>query len=169
MAVCYRQLHSVPSRTTPKLDGYFPSKGPPKILQSGPGRGRYKSKPTLAGSGVCDGHTEITSSHFNYREVKGDLFSCSATASLAHCVSEDFHMGKGIAALFKKQFGGVAKLREQGVAIVFHTAKWNCMFVLRLFSCDFRCYNRGRCSLGERRALCLLPCEQFTTMFAHFY
>ena len=38
-------------------------------------------------------------------EVKGDLFeSCD---SLAHCVSRDFEMGKGIAVIFKKKFGVV--------------------------------------------------------------
>lgn len=52
---------------------------------------------------------------FTYSEVKGDLFTCPATASLVHCVSEDFNMGKGIATKFKKQFGGVADLRAQGV------------------------------------------------------
>ena len=56
-----------------------------------------------------------TASRCTYSEVKGDLFACPATASLAHCVSEDMHMGKGIASLFKKQFGGVAELRTQGV------------------------------------------------------
>ena len=47
-------------------------------------------------------------------EVKGDLFSCPSSASLAHCVSEDMHMGKGIATLFKQKFGGVGELKSQG-------------------------------------------------------
>ena len=47
-------------------------------------------------------------------EVKGDLFSCPSSTSLAHCVSEDMHMGKGIATLFKQKFGGVGELKSQG-------------------------------------------------------
>ena len=31
-----------------------------------------------------------------------------------HCVSEDLRMGKGIAVLFKKKFGGVEELQAQG-------------------------------------------------------
>ena len=49
-----------------------------------------------------------------FSEVKGDLFSCPSSASLAHCVSEDMHMGKGIATLFKQKFGGVGELKSQG-------------------------------------------------------
>ena len=49
-----------------------------------------------------------------FSEVKGDLFSCPDSASLVHCVSEDMNMGKGIAVLFKKKFGGVAELKSQG-------------------------------------------------------
>lgn len=42
-------------------------------------------------------------------EVKGDLFT--SKQSLAHCVSADFHMGRGIAVIFKKQFGRVEELK----------------------------------------------------------
>ena len=49
-----------------------------------------------------------------YREVRGDLFACPPSASLAHCVSEDLAMGRGIAKIFKKEFGGVKELKEQG-------------------------------------------------------
>ena len=49
-----------------------------------------------------------------FSEVKGDLFSCPDSASLAHCVSEDMHMGKGVATLFKRKFGGVDELKAQG-------------------------------------------------------
>ena len=48
-------------------------------------------------------------------ELNGDLFSCPATASLAHCVSEDMHMGKGIAVAFKTRFKGVTQLKAQGI------------------------------------------------------
>ena len=50
-----------------------------------------------------------------FLEVKGDLFSCPPTSSLAHCVSEDMAMGKGVAVLFKKEFGGVGELKAQGI------------------------------------------------------
>ena len=43
----------------------------------------------------------------------GDLFSCPETDSLAHCVSKDLAMGKGIAVIFKKTFGDVEELRAQ--------------------------------------------------------
>ena len=55
-----------------------------------------------------------TSRKLQLSEVKGDLFSCSDSASLVHCVSEDLHMGKGIATLFKQKFGGVGELKSQG-------------------------------------------------------
>ena len=44
----------------------------------------------------------------------GDLFSCDKSESLAHCVSRDLRMGKGIAVLFKKIFGCVDELKDQG-------------------------------------------------------
>ncbi|CAH1798937.1 unnamed protein product [Owenia fusiformis] len=48
-------------------------------------------------------------------EKKGDLFSCPENESLAHCISEDCAMGKGIAVIFKKKFGGIQELKSQGV------------------------------------------------------
>jgi len=45
--------------------------------------------------------------------VKGDLFSANEDVSLAHCVSEDFVMSRGIATEFKKRFGNVDVLLEQ--------------------------------------------------------
>jgi len=44
-------------------------------------------------------------------EVKGDLFSSSDC--LAHCVSEDLEMGKGIATSFRDKFGQVDVLKSQ--------------------------------------------------------
>lgn len=47
-------------------------------------------------------------------EVRGDLFSCApSTSSLAHCISADRAMGKGIATLFKSKFGGLDELQTQ--------------------------------------------------------
>ncbi|XP_066982552.1 ADP-ribose glycohydrolase OARD1-like isoform X2 [Macrobrachium rosenbergii] len=56
----------------------------------------------------------IRSERFEITEVNGDLFSCSETTSLAHCISQDVRMGKGIATLFKSKFGGVQELLDQG-------------------------------------------------------
>ncbi len=48
------------------------------------------------------------------KEVQGDLFTCSESSSLAHCISADARMGKGIATAFKKKFGRVHEIRSQG-------------------------------------------------------
>lgn len=48
------------------------------------------------------------------QEIQGDLFSCDASYSLAHCVSEDLKMGKGIAVAFREKFGCVEALKAQG-------------------------------------------------------
>lgn len=52
--------------------------------------------------------------HLSLSEVRGDLFTCPSKTSLAHCVSEDLRMGKGIATLFKAKFGRVSELKAQG-------------------------------------------------------
>jgi len=49
--------------------------------------------------------------HFNL--VQGDLFSVDEGVSLAHCVSEDFKMGAGIAVEFKRRFARVDELLSQ--------------------------------------------------------
>ncbi|XP_037087230.1 ADP-ribose glycohydrolase OARD1-like [Pollicipes pollicipes] len=46
-------------------------------------------------------------------EVTGDLFTCPSTHSLAHCISADCRLGKGIAAIFKRKFGGISELLAQ--------------------------------------------------------
>ncbi|CAG8610133.1 12088_t:CDS:2 [Acaulospora morrowiae] len=49
-----------------------------------------------------------------YKEVKGDLFKNSdQTDALAHCVSQDLRMGKGIAKEFKKRYNGISELKSQ--------------------------------------------------------
>ena len=57
---------------------------------------------------LSDGGTAL-----QFSMVRGDLFSCPGTASLAHCVSADMRMGKGIAVEFKKRYGHVEELKEQ--------------------------------------------------------
>lgn len=46
--------------------------------------------------------------------MRGDLFSCPDSESLAHCISADARMGKGIAVLFKNKFSGVDNIKSQG-------------------------------------------------------
>eukprot|EP01126_Amoeba_proteus_P006011 TRINITY_DN1207_c0_g1_i1.p1 TRINITY_DN1207_c0_g1~~TRINITY_DN1207_c0_g1_i1.p1 ORF type:complete len:172 (-),score=31.81 TRINITY_DN1207_c0_g1_i1:174-689(-) len=50
---------------------------------------------------------------FMLEEIVGDLFSCDRDTALAHCVSRDLAMGKGIAVQFKNRFGGLDCLRRQ--------------------------------------------------------
>ena len=47
---------------------------------------------------------------FSITEVNGDLFD--SEDSLAHCVSADFCMGKGIAKTFVENFKEVRQLRN---------------------------------------------------------
>jgi len=58
-----------------------------------------------------------TSSGFLLREVTGDLFTCPVTSSLAHCISRDYRLGKGIAKLFREKFGRVEELKKSGADI----------------------------------------------------
>ncbi|CAD7083230.1 unnamed protein product [Hermetia illucens] len=46
-------------------------------------------------------------------EISGDLFSASREYSLAHCVSADLRMGKGIALKFRDKFSQISKLKQQ--------------------------------------------------------
>ena len=47
-------------------------------------------------------------------ERKGDLFQLAPPhAALAHCVSQDLHMGRGIATHFRDTYGRVGQLRQQ--------------------------------------------------------
>ena len=42
----------------------------------------------------------------------GDLFSCSTQSSMAHCISKDCRLGKGIAKLFREKFGRIKELES---------------------------------------------------------
>jgi len=49
-------------------------------------------------------------------ELNGDLFEKTLAndyEAIAHCISEDCRMGKGIALNFKRKFGGVDELQKQ--------------------------------------------------------
>lgn len=54
---------------------------------------------------------------FKFDEKEGDLFSCPPSWSLAHCISVDAHMGKGIAVLFRDKFKGVDEIKKQGAKV----------------------------------------------------
>ena len=45
-----------------------------------------------------------------YREVCGNLFAQGHGQNLAHCVSADFKMSRGIAKIFRNRFGGIDEL-----------------------------------------------------------
>lgn len=48
-----------------------------------------------------------------FREINGDLFTTDDDVSLAHCVSQDLSMSKGIATLFRDRFGQINALKKQ--------------------------------------------------------
>ena len=72
------------------------------------------SYPKSSATSSLELQTTTSRNKLQLSEVKGDLFSCPTSTSLVHCVSEDMHMGKGIATLFKQKFGGVGELKSQG-------------------------------------------------------
>lgn len=52
-----------------------------------------------------------------YSEVQADLFSVDDTYHLAHCISCDAAMGKGIAVKFVSKFPALKKLRSQHLEV----------------------------------------------------
>ncbi|KAK7081300.1 ADP-ribose glycohydrolase oard1, partial [Halocaridina rubra] len=55
----------------------------------------------------------VRSERFQITEIRGDLFSCQDTTSLAYCISQDVRMGRGMATTFKSKFGGVQEIIGQ--------------------------------------------------------
>jgi len=51
------------------------------------------------------------------QEIKGDLFTADLKYTLAHCVGNDFLMGKGIAVEFKKRYKNVDFLKENSKGV----------------------------------------------------
>ena len=49
-----------------------------------------------------------------FKEINGDLFACPTSYSLAHCISCDAVMSKGIAIDFVRKFPTIAQLRSSG-------------------------------------------------------
>lgn len=116
------------AKPKPEFAGSTGSKKPPRV-QSGPlktvagkrgsGSGATPLPPCASAADPGGGRStnQVSGGEFKLRfsEMHGDLFSCPKTASLAHCVSADLRMGKGIASTFKQRFGGVDELKEQGI------------------------------------------------------
>lgn len=100
-----RQHISFPSVHTSSLSSRRPPHAPVSHAHD------PKSRKTEEGTSAKT--TASTPTKLKFEEVRGDLFSCPKTASLAHCVSSDLRMGKGIAVAFKKTFGGVEELKQQ--------------------------------------------------------
>ena len=53
----------------------------------------------------------------NVNEIVGDIFSTSSDTSLAHCVSADLKMSRGIALQFRRRFGQIQQMRQQEKSI----------------------------------------------------
>lgn len=66
-----------------------------------------------------------------YQERTGDLFSVEEDVSLAHCVSQDMSMSKGIATLFRDKFRKINELKEQSKKLTFDLIL-NRFFVLQM-------------------------------------
>ncbi|CAG7734044.1 unnamed protein product [Allacma fusca] len=54
---------------------------------------------------------------FTLEELEDDLFRQYPQFALAHCVSRDFRMSKGIALLFKRAFGNQDTLKSRGAKV----------------------------------------------------
>ncbi|CAH2221431.1 Hypothetical predicted protein [Pelobates cultripes] len=73
----------------------------------------YSLQPMAKLEGLGKIHHVTASQSNKINDVKGDLFSCPSTDSLAHCISADCRMGAGIALQFKKRFKRVEELKSQ--------------------------------------------------------
>ena len=51
------------------------------------------------------------------KEVMGNLFKAPQSHSLAHCISKDGKMSKGIAKQFRNHFGRVGEIKRQRVEV----------------------------------------------------
>ncbi|XP_069136169.1 ADP-ribose glycohydrolase OARD1-like [Argopecten irradians] len=96
---------------------------------------------------------------FQFNQVRGDLFSCGESESLAHCVSEDVRMGKGIAVLFKKKFGRVDELKRMKkrtgeVAVLRDKKRFIYYLITKPKANDKPTYDTLRASLKEMKTHC---------------
>ena len=89
--------------------------------------------------------------------VKGDLFSAGKDVSLAHCISEDCRLGKGIAKIFRDKFGRVDEIQKMGkgvgeVAAVRHGSRFVYNLVTKPKYSDKPTYATLRRSLEAMRS-----------------
>lgn len=138
------------AKSKPELASSTGNKKPPRV-QSGPlktvagkrgsgsGARPLPSYASATDPGGGRSTNQVSGGEFKLRfsEVRGDLFSCPTTASLAHCVSADLCMGKGIANVFKQRFGGVEELKKQGIifmyAVMVSKGRGSCLLSCSLF------------------------------------
>jgi O-acetyl-ADP-ribose deacetylase (regulator of RNase III) len=57
------------------------------------------------------------SPQFRLISVTGNLFTASVSHSLAHCISKDCRLGRGIAKSFRDKFGRVDEIRGQNIGV----------------------------------------------------
>lgn len=69
-----------------------------------------------------------------YREEVRDLFSVSDDYYLAHCISADFGMGKGIVVEFNKRFDMKQKLQSKYPHFINQYTGGNCLLEGRVFN-----------------------------------
>jgi O-acetyl-ADP-ribose deacetylase (regulator of RNase III) len=69
-----------------------------------------------------------------FKEVKGDLFSVDSNYVIAHCVGNDFIMGRGIAVQFRNKFGNVEYLKKNtkgvGTALYLNSKNYNIFYLI---------------------------------------
>ncbi|RIB28459.1 hypothetical protein C2G38_1482552 [Gigaspora rosea] len=98
-----------------------------------------------------------------FTEIPGDLFvDSNPTDALAHCVSQDLRMGKGIATIFKERFNGIAELKRQNkkvgeVAYLHRQNRYIFYLITKPTAWDKPTEEDFKKSLTELRKLC----EQF--------
>ncbi|KAJ8314765.1 hypothetical protein KUTeg_006915 [Tegillarca granosa] len=96
---------------------------------------------------------------FHFIQKKGDLFSTPETESLAHCISEDCRMGKGIAVIFKKKFAGIEDLKRQDkkpgeVAVLKRGQRFVYYLITKAKANDKPTYDTLKSSLKEMKRHC---------------
>ena len=81
--------------------------------------------------------------------VQGDLFS--SKDCLAHCVSRDLRMGKGIAVEFKRRFGGTNKVPVSNLLVIEDSSRYIYYLITKERYHNKPTYDSLRNSLVEMR------------------
>ena len=130
--------------------------GPGARARSPRTRSRSRSRGLDRGAGRGGGGGGVVGAHgqgrFTLKEVRGDLFSSPSTDSLAHCVSRDFKLGKGIAKIFLEKFGKIDELKRShailgGLAVLKEDRKYIYNLVTKEKYSDKPSYESLRSSL----------------------